>query len=749
MLTTQAATRLDRALPALEEAIGAWPPGGLLAVRSSATVEDGDQRSAAGMYLTVLHVGLGRLHGAVRRVLEHRPPPAVPTSSGPDAIAVLVQPQLSPRAAGVASTADPVSGARDQCVVEAARGLGVAVTAGQTTPETWEVGASAARRSGPPVLSGDEAARVAELARRVGAHFDVPVYVEWALQDGKLWLLQARPMTGLPVVPVEAPLSLPPGPWIREGIHYPYPLLPLERPWLAILNDGTRRMAAWSGLLLDLIDHTEVQGMVYHRPVPVGATAAPGEQEACLQRRVAIAVEAVRSDLWRTRCREWFARDRAAQRQANARWLEVDLGAAPDDAALEHFRAAWRHLRRSAIAHLQYAVSSALLVGELMLVCEETVGLGTADTLALLAGASSTSTAPARALREMAHRIAAIPGGREVLERGGARVEAGLRNLAPAAAAAWTDTIARFGHRAFRYGIGGPTLAECPGLMALLAAAQLTEGATEVAPAEAERDRLLASLRRRLAEGSPPRERFERALAGALVGYPVREDNELHTLSVPFAIVRYAALELGRRLAARGQLAATDQVFYLFEPELEDGLRTGGALQALVEKRRGQEAFVLSSRLPTAVGVSGPPPPLPEGLPPEVMRVAAATARAIGEMIQQPGSDAQSGVNGQGASPGRYTGPARIIRDEADFDRLLPGDVLVCPVPAPVWSVLFANAGALVTDRGGLFTHGVVIAREFGIPAVVATGDATARLEDGQLVCVDGRSGSVEVVTAC
>ena len=103
-------------------------------------------------------------------------------------------------------------------------------------------------------------------------------------------------------------------------------------------------------------------------------------------------------------------------------------------------------------------------------------------------------------------------------------------------------------------------------------------------------------------------------------------------------------------------------------------------------------------------------------------------------------------LQGLGASKGSYSGPARIIMGEEQFNRLLPGDVLVCPITSPVWSILFAKVGALVTDSGGILSHPAIIAREYGIPAVVATGNGTQIIEDGQQLLVDGEAGLVRLV---
>jgi pyruvate,water dikinase len=100
-------------------------------------------------------------------------------------------------------------------------------------------------------------------------------------------------------------------------------------------------------------------------------------------------------------------------------------------------------------------------------------------------------------------------------------------------------------------------------------------------------------------------------------------------------------------------------------------------------------------------------------------------------------------VTGIAASPGRYTGKVRVVAGEHEFEKIQAGDVLVCPVTSPVWSVLFSRIGALVTDSGGILSHPAIIAREYGVPAVVATGNATAVLRDGQQVTVDGDAGSV------
>ena len=104
-------------------------------------------------------------------------------------------------------------------------------------------------------------------------------------------------------------------------------------------------------------------------------------------------------------------------------------------------------------------------------------------------------------------------------------------------------------------------------------------------------------------------------------------------------------------------------------------------------------------------------------------------------------------IAGTAASRGRTTGTVRVVAGESEFGKLRAGDVLVCECTSPAWSIVFPSLSAVVTNSGGLLSHPAIVAREFGIPAVVATGDATSRLRDGQRVEVDGTAGTVRVVS--
>ena len=237
----------DPDLPRILAEAAARCGGGRFAVRSSGAAEDLPDASYAGIYETFLDVDVDGLADAVRRCFAAAQADRVRSyhdrhvpGTEPSTMAVLVQVMVDARAAGVAFTANPVTGARDQIVVTAVVGLGESLVGGEQTGEEWTViGAERPQRTRPEldgaeILDETQAGQVASMAARVAAHFGRPQDIEWAIDtSGKLWLLQARPMTALP-----EPVSFtPPGPglWMRNfrlGEWLPEAVTPLFGTWL-------------------------------------------------------------------------------------------------------------------------------------------------------------------------------------------------------------------------------------------------------------------------------------------------------------------------------------------------------------------------------------------------------------------------------------------------------------------------------------------------------------------------------------
>lgn len=236
-----------------------------------------------------------------------------------------------------------------------------------------------------------------------------------------------------------------------------------------------------------------------------------------------------------------------------------------------------------------------------------------------------------------------------------------------------------------------------------------------------------------LADDSRRLKQFELLLENAQMYARLREE-VIAQFTLGWPAIRRALLRLGEHLRARGLVTDPEDIFFLTHEDLHavlaaDSPQTDRNFRASVLERR--RLWNMQSRLT---------PPLFVGEPPRLMLKYFTT---VHEWLGVRSEILGEAIRGLPGSPGRASGPARIIRGPGEFDRVQSGDVLVAPGTAPAWSLIFARVAAVVTDTGGLLAHASLVAREYGIPAVVATGDATARLRDGQMVTVDGNEGVV------
>ena len=743
------------------------------AVRSSSTAEDSEQESFAGQFETVLNVEPDGLAEAVLRCWRSRLSDRVKVYGGDrdaSSLAVLIQPMIAADAAGVAFTTDPVSGDH-RTVIEAVEGLGERLVSGSVTPERWTVeeDGSIGVPSVATVLAAEKAWAVGDLARRVEEHFGRPQDIEWAIGGGALWLLQARPITTLPsarpeLIPI--PVDVPSGVWTRDDFHEPVPISPFGKVMLTeqILKVLPVVFAEF-GILIDRAEVAFIGGWMYNRLVPVGAPpprragrGRPNEPprwllavlmrlHPAIRRRNHAARQAIASDLPYTVIRRWFDEWRPELQEDSRRALAVDLGSISDQelaAQIDH--------RIEVVGqpeHAMVGIAYFLLVFELATVCRELLGWDTAKMLTLLEGLSTTSTEPARQLAHLAQLVRAKPAIRELLRMVDETTPGRLADVDAEFGRAFSDYVEATGHRAIRFDVVDPNLAEMPHLLLRLVTDQLE---VQFSP-----DRVAEEARRRRGEAADEarsllvshpaadRERFERALLRARAAYPTAEDKTWHTQAVQAALLRYLGLEVGRRLVNRGQLATIDDVFFLEAEDARSALFDGTDRRETVRLRRGQRAWAIANPGPHMYGdpPSGEPPF--DLLPPAARFVNQAAIWGFAQFFGSPGGEEEGVVTGTPASAGRYTGTVRVVMGEHQFVKIRPGDVVVCPVTSPVWSVVFPSMGALVTDSGGILSHPAIIAREHGIPAVVGTSNATHILKDGQRVTVDGNTGVVEL----
>jgi pyruvate,water dikinase len=249
-----------------------------------------------------------------------------------------------------------------------------------------------------------------------------------------------------------------------------------------------------------------------------------------------------------------------------------------------------------------------------------------------------------------------------------------------------------------------------------------------------QREATLAEIEARLPSDKLPKfYELRDAAAGHLA---ISEARAFWQLAI-IACTRWPALALGRKLAATGVIEQPNDVFFFYEAELDAAaLPNRSSLIDVVDDRKEdlarQEKLMPPNFLGTAPSMSKAPPD---------MRNAMRHFRGWGvEPSKEPNV-----LKGLGASRGVAKGVARVINGLHEAERLQPGDILVCRTTAPPWTPLFTIAGAVITDSGGLLSHSAICAREYGIPCVVATQDATVRIPDGATVTVDGTTGSVTI----
>jgi rifampicin phosphotransferase len=660
--------------------LGAGP----FAVRSSGIGEDAPDHSYAGMYETVLDVAPDGVAAAVDRCLTSSTGERVTSYGGGinGRMAVIVQRMVRSVAAGVALTADPVTGDRQTCVVTAVRGLGDRLVSGAASGDEWIVtdGRATARRQPERAIDREQGEAVAAEARRIATARGVPQDIEWAIDaDGTLWILQSRPMTALPPdvswdppAPGAYTRNLRFGEWISE------PVTPLFESWLlTAMEDRTHAF------------YLKEIGQRVPRPYHVVVNG------------------------WYFYTLNWATPAAFARNLPNMLWhviLSPRKLAGINPSTVRHsvpimertWRAEVQPRYRAAVEDAEGRVET-LAVSELPALIDE---------LADLAGESfGWVTALAGAAYKLEVHLAQFY----------------RRHLAPTLGGSHLPLLTGFESPTDpdRHAVASLDWWHAPGPRAGSATRPSGEHAALVERRQAAEQAALAAL-----ASSPRRIRtFRKRLADAQHLVPLREE-QVAELTMAWPVMRRAVLRLGEALSASGLIAEPDDVFFLTRDEVMAALGDGGSGPRVdVPARRAtreQQARLV--------------PPLHVGrVHPMLQKLMDGMSGVLGAAPSEAAI-----VSGTPASPGRASGAVRVIRGPEQFDELEPGEILVAPMTAPAWTPLFSRAAAVVTDVGSAASHASIIAREYGIPAVVGCGDATARLKTGMRVTVNGGTGNVE-----
>lgn len=774
-----------------------------LAVRSSATAEDLPEASFAGQQDTYLNVvGEVSLLDAVcrcwaslwtDRAIAYRERNHI--THDQVALAVVVQRMISAEAAGVLFTANPVSGKRTEAVIDASLGLGEAVVSGTVSPDHYvvdegtleitsrQIGTKAVRIVG--LAGGGTTKEVTEasasaaqslpdgairdltrLGTAIEAHFGWPQDVEWAWADGKLFILQSRPIT-----------SLYPAPPSPDGSYRVYislssmqgmlePLTPIGG---SLFTFGFRNV--WQG----------------GRPGPIALVVLGG-------RLYINATTMLRSQFGRQATAYLFPEVEPVIGRILTRLMEdprlAPGGGSPRAALfgiLRHYRhnvfklvrrvlfslASPSRARRrvdevlvpmvdslrerlrqpvppgeepEALRRIVFNSLSGIFLNLVPLVAAGVAAFKQAEARARAWGLDTKLLARARQglphntttmmdldLWALAQRLKSNAASREALTaQPPAALSARYRegSLPRVMQEGLAGFLSRYGHRAIReIDLGIPRWAEDPSYLFGVLRNYLSLEDPDMAPdrhfgrqaAQAERAvaEVVASARR-----LPGGWRRARQLAFLLGRFRqlggLRETPKFLIMRI-FQEIRGLLLRSAAALVERGRLDRAEDLFFLTIEELERVNDPDFDLRALVdERRRGYERELARPRAPRVITSEG--------------EAFYGEALATGEGV----------LSGIGASPGVARGRARVVRDPLGA-HLEPGEILVAPSTDPAWTPLFLTAGGLVMEAGGMMSHGSIVAREYGIPAVVGVAEATTRIANGQEVELDGHQGLVKL----
>ena len=752
--------------------------GGAVAVRSSATAEDLPGASFAGQQDTYLGIeGHDALLDAVRRCwasLWNERAVAYRAANGIDdasvALAVVVQRMVDARAAGVLFTADPITGRRHTAIIDAIPGLGEALVSGAVVPDHFvadpETGRITERKTqaGEPVLTDRLIRELANVGERIEDALGGPQDIEFAIDPhDRVAIVQSRPITTLyplpagggphngvlfsisvaqgyfdPITPMGMEAFLAIG--RRVSITFtdhdatssaPNPVIAAgQRPFVdvqSVLRDPIGRE-----LLTRLASAGEARSSVVFKKLAADPRYRGARQSPLGTARRILPL------LLRSQIPISILRLLRSPAKARARMLRrvdaiTDLDVRPDMTAAQRLDLVEnvmddvlpfmfpRLIGLVASGMLSY-IAAGRLLGD----------LATSDELLTLTRGlpHNPTTEMDLALWALAREIRDDPEAAGLMRSRpqGEIAEAFRAGLAPGVLqTGLTSFLQRYGFRSVgEIDLGVPRWSEDPTHLigaisnylqltddALAPDAQFERGARE---AEAMTVTLLARV-------SGPRRRLLRYFlerARALMGS--REMPKYMLIGRVFTPLRELLRPVGDELVSAGRVERADDIYFLTLAQARaavhgsDMRQTADANRAIYEKERTRR------RIPRVL--------LVDGTDAEVALVEIA----------------EGDLRGSPASPGTVTGTARVIHSPRGA-HLEPGEILVAPSTDPGWTPLFLTAGGLVMEMGGMMSHGAVVAREYGIPAVVGVPDATTRIATGDMIIVDGSTGVVAVVS--
>jgi pyruvate,water dikinase len=740
-----------------------------VAVRSSATAEDLPDASFAGQQETYLNIrGKESLLDAVKkcwaslwtaRAIAYRIKNNIDQNTV--ALAVVVQEMVNAESSGILFTANPLNGRRDEMVINAAWGLGEAIVGGLVSPDTivadkatgkikkvdvaektvitvlTESGTSEEplddARCRSQVLKEAEIAKLVSIARKIEDFYGKPQDIEWCHAKDSFYIVQARPITALPPEPVQWVPPHPKGMYARGSLceHLPNPVSPLfSTLGIRMVNIPTKEIGELAlGVGGGGYQYQTINGYVYLGMILTWREwLAMAKASAQLTR----SMFKVSHENWQAGREEFIA--------AIARQDEKDVQALSPSALLESARelmmAIGKFYTVIQASTLPSASSSEIVFTRLYKLVSRK-DEPKAETL--LFGLETVPLRAEKSLFDLGMWIREHPTLSDfMLHTPTDELAAALRIDTTADAVPvqdWTEFtnrfekyLAEFGYTSYEFDFMNPTPAETPEVI-LETLKLYVEGKGNDPHARQQefvtrRQETLAKIHGR--GKLVPNRWFDKALNWATRVGPDREDS-ITDLGRGHTTLRRLLGELGRRFAAGGAIVNAKDIYWLVEEEVNE-------LAFLLE--RGESLPDYSARAAERKATWHEQLKL---VPPAMLPEKSFWAKILPWNRNSTGNV----LTGVASSAGKITGTARLLFGPEDFGRMRPGDVLVAVTTTPAWTPLFTMASAIVTDLGGPLSHSSIVAREYGIPAVVSTGIATRRIRDGQTITVDGGAGTV------
>jgi pyruvate,water dikinase len=502
------------------------------------------------------------------------------------------------------------------------------------------------------------------------------------------------------------------------------------------LKKGTNEFARFYGLLIDGLQMGYVNGFGYRQVLPVPDAEIPD--------RFQRAEQVFAKKLWREQLRDWDENCKPSS-IATHRELQAVVPDVLSDAVLVAYLQRCRDHHSAMIAqHMRFTAGALLPTGDFLAHVGDWTGLPPSELLGLMRGSADVSAGGSGEMQRLKRAFVEDAAAREILASDGdpAQVLANLRSLGGEAGAAISDYLDLVGNRLIDgFDIAEPTALELPD--ALVRALRVAvSGETKPASDDVHINEIRSKV------PAAHRTEFDQLLGEARLTYRLRDERGVYSDIWASGIMRRAALAAGRRVANSGRIPTP---YHMLDASLEEmcALVTGAAGPSAgeLEKRAQYRATYTAKDAPPSLGPPEPPPPDLAALPPSAARVMRAIFIALGHLFSSSQAQHEEKIlYGLAASKGVYEGPARRVSSPSQFGRIVKGDVLVTESTTEAFNILLPLLGGIVTDAGGLLSHAAIVAREYGIPGVVGTREATERIADGVFVRVDGDAGEVTML---